>query len=318
MPDDAEVRRVPTDSCPLLRPDGGSVGLVGLGLVGQALAVNLLRAGWRVRGFDVRTEACVRLRELGGLTAENPQGVFSNCHVTLLSLPTDDVVADVLDQGSPPAGHCVIDTSTGDPAAAVAQHSRLQALGVAYIDAPLSGSSQQLAERQAVFLVGTSAERFEWLRPLFAALADQVFHTGDPGSAARLKLVTNLVLGLNRAALAEGLHFARALGLDPGQTLHILQNSAAASRIMEGKGAKMLARDYRPQARLAQHLKDVRLMLAAGGDTTPLPLTRRHAELLELAVSLGWGDHDNSALLEALPHWPPDASTDTTSRHDRG
>ncbi|MFM8223140.1 MAG: NAD-binding protein, partial [Planctomycetaceae bacterium] len=77
------------------------------------------------------------------------------------------------------------------------------------------------------------------------------------------------------------------------------------SKIMDTKGPKMLQRDYTPQARLSQHLKDVRLMLAAAGDATALPLTRRHAELLELAELLGWGEQDNSALREALPHWRP-------------
>lgn len=295
-----------TEHPPLpLRPDAGPLGLVGLGLVGQALAGNLLRGGWQVLGFDVRPEACARLRDLGGTTAADSRAVFATCRVTLLSLPTDDVVDKVLREGTPPAGHWVIDTSTGDPAAAVAQQARLEPQGVAYVEAPLSGSSQQLAERKAVFFVGTDPARFAWLQPLFASLAQEVFHTGGPGSASRLKLVSNLVLGLNRAALAEGLHFAQSLGLDPAQTLHILRHSAAASRIMDGKGPKMLARDYTPQARLSQHLKDVRLMLEAAGDATPLPLTRRHAELLELAESLGWGEQDNSALLEALPHWQP-------------
>ncbi|MFM7159101.1 MAG: NAD(P)-dependent oxidoreductase [Planctomycetaceae bacterium] len=166
-----------------LSPNAGPLGLVGLGLVGQALAGNLLRGGWQVRGFDVRPEACARLRDLGGTTAADPRAVFATCRVTLLSLPTDEVVDEVLRVGTPPPGHWLVDISTGDPAAAVAQQARLEPLGVAYVEAPLSGSSQQLAERKAVFFVGTDPRRFAWLQPLLAALAPEVFHTGGPGSA---------------------------------------------------------------------------------------------------------------------------------------
>jgi len=301
-------RTVSSDPASPLSPSQGPIGLIGLGLVGQTLAGHLLGAGWQVVGHDLRAEARDRLSGLGGHAAPDARSVCSSCRILLLSLPTDHIVAEVLQAGHPEPGSCVIDTSTGDPAAAVRQHAQLADRGVTYVDAPLSGSSQQLAARQAVFFLGTDSEHFAWLQPLFAALSPQVLHAGPPGSAARLKLVTNLVLGLNRAALAEGLHFAQALGLDPAQALHALQNSPAASRIMDGKGPKMLTRDYTPQARLSQHLKDVRLMLGAVAGTTDLPLTRRHAELLRLAETLGWGDHDNSALFEALPHWQPAAS----------
>ena len=126
-------------------------------------------------------------------------------------------------------------------------------------------------------------------------------HVGPSGAGARLKLVTNLVLGLNRAALAEGLAFAEAMRLDPRQTLAVLQASAAYSRIMDTKGEKMIGGDFRPVARLSQHLKDVRLMRrAAAEEALPLPLTETHCELLERAEAHGWGELDNSAIIKVL------------------
>ena len=113
-----------------------------------------------------------------------------------------------------------------------------------------------------------------------------------------MKLVTNLVLGLNRAALAEGLVLAEQLDLDGLQTLDVLRRSMAYSRIMDTKGEKMIAREFAPQARLSQHLKDVRLMLAASA--IPLPLSEAHRALLEKAEALGYGDSDNSAIIEAI------------------
>ena len=109
--------------------------------------------------------------------------------------------------------------------------------------------------------------------------------------------VTNLVLGLNRAALAEGLAFAGALGLEGSATLDVMRHSMAYSRIMDTKGEKMVRRDFAPQAKLAQHLKDVRLMLEA--TDLALPLTGAHRALLEKAVALGCGELDNSAIIRA-------------------
>jgi 3-hydroxyisobutyrate dehydrogenase-like beta-hydroxyacid dehydrogenase len=112
-----------------------------------------------------------------------------------------------------------------------------------------------------------------------------------------MKLVTNLVLGLNRAALAEGLALAWDLDLNPAETLNVLRRSMAYSRIMDTKGEKMITQDFTPQAKLSQHLKDVRLMLSAS--SIPLPLTETHRQLLEKAEALGFGDADNSALIKA-------------------
>ena len=111
-------------------------------------------------------------------------------------------------------------------------------------------------------------------KPLFRLFARRWFHVGPWGSGARTKLVVNLVLGLNRAVLAEGLAFARRCGLDPAAVLEMLQSGAAYSRVMDAKGRKMIDGDFTPEAKLAQHLKDVRLILAEGDRTgAALPLS---------------------------------------------
>ena len=116
-----------------------------------------------------------------------------------------------------------------------------------------------------------------------------------------MKLVTNLVLGLNRAALAEGLAFAESLGLDASRALTVLGESMAYSRVMDTKGAKMVQGNFTPQAKLSQHLKDVRLILeAAGGAGAELPLSQAHRLLLEAAEAAGLGELDNSAIIRAI------------------
>jgi 3-hydroxyisobutyrate dehydrogenase-like beta-hydroxyacid dehydrogenase len=280
-----------------------AVGLIGIGLMGTVLAQRLLAAGYAVRGWDIDATRREELRRLGGTVPDSPAAIARAGGRLLLSLPHHDIVATVLDEleNELPAGSVVIDTSTGDPTAAEGHAARLRTRGVAYLDATISGSSQVLQMGEAVFLVGGTATDFERCADLWRVLAGKVFHTGPVGSGARQKLVSNLVLGLNRAALAEGLVFAESLGLDPAQTLHLLRESLAYSKIMDTKGPKMLARDYTPQARLSQHLKDVRLMLASGTEAgLALPLSEVHRQILERAEALGWGEFDNSALVEAL------------------
>ncbi len=132
-------------------------------------------------------------------------------------------------------------------------------------------------------------------------MGQKVFHVGPCGSAAKMKLITNLVLGLNRAALAEGLAFAEALGVSPAAALEVMTGSNAYSRAMDVKGRKMVERDFTVQARLSQHLKDVRLMLQAAGEAgMPLPLADTHRRLMEQAEAAGLGDLDNCAIIEVL------------------
>lgn len=279
------------------------LGLIGIGLMGTALAERLLAAGCRVIGWDLNSDRTAALAALGGEVAGGLKDVVSGCDRVLLSLPTHEVVSEVISvtRESWRPGQLCIDTSTGDPAAAERTGAELSVTGTEYLDATISGSSAQLRTGDAVFLVGAKPAAFAACEDLFSILANKVFHTGPVGSGARMKLVTNLVLGLNRAALAEGLHFARGLGLDGEQVLLLLRESMAYSRIMDTKGEKMLRADFEPQARLAQHLKDVRLMLEASEESgISLPLSTTHRALLERAVANGWGELDNSAIIRAF------------------
>lgn len=288
-------------------PSHETLGLVGLGLMGTAIAERLISAGWKVIGWDINPERRAQLEAAGGVSASGLDAVFRSCGRILMSLPTDDAVNDVLRADDPEwrSGQTLIDTTTGAAEAAAERAERLATRGVAYLDATISGSSQQLRAGEAVFMVGAENLAFEACRDLWACLAARSFHTGPPGSGMRMKLVTNLVLGLNRAALAEGLAFAEAMGVAPRSALEVLAASPAYSRIMDLKGRKMVEADYTPQARLSQHLKDVRLILqAAESADLALPLSEAHAGLLERAEAAGWGDLDNSALIEAIRRRP--------------
>ena len=156
---------------------------------------------------------------------------------TVLSLPTTDVVEAVLTEVAldMPAGLLVVDTTTGDPDRRPAVGARLAEAGVRYLDAAVVGSSEQVRGADAVALVGGEQTDADACADLFGCFARRWFYLGPWGSAARMKLVVNLVLGLNRAALAEGLAFARACGLDPAVALSVLRAGAAYSRVMDNK-----------------------------------------------------------------------------------
>ena len=279
------------------------IGLIGLGLMGAALAERLLEGGLRVAGYDINPARCRTLASLGGEPVADARAVVTACHRVILSLPdsvvVEQVLATVTDDLRP--GQIVIDTSTGDPTRAGALGERLAQLGVKYLDATVSGSSAQVRAGEVTVMVGGADAAFKRCRDLFDLFASHAFRVGPCGSGSTMKLVTNLVLGLNRAALAEGLSFAKALGLELPQALEVLRASMAYSRIMDTKGGKMVSGEFEAQAKLSQHLKDVRLILAAGmGTGADLPLSRTHRELLEAAEAAGLGQLDNSAIIRVF------------------
>ncbi|MFZ9745791.1 MAG: NAD(P)-dependent oxidoreductase [Opitutaceae bacterium] len=279
------------------------IGLIGLGLLGSALSDRLRGGGLPVLGYDLEPSCREDLARTGGMVASDAAEVFARCDRVLLSLPTHAEVEAVLaavDHAVRP-GHVILDTTTGDPEPTAALAARLATRGVAYLDTTVSGSSSQLREGSAVLMVGGDATAFPACGELFAPLGRATFHCGGAGAGARMKLVTNVVLGLNRAALAEGLALAQGLGLDARQALAVMQSGPAYSRIMDRKGERMLSGNFVPEARLSQHLKDVRLILEQGEAAgLPMPLSRAHRSVLEAAETAGLGALDNSAIIRVL------------------
>lgn len=277
-----------------------SIAVVGLGLMGTAIASRLLTHGWRVFVWNRTKEKSIELINQGAIWTEQP---FACAPLTLLSLFNSAAVWDVLKQaqGYHWTTHRIVDTTTGSPEEVQPLAEFCSQRGVAYLDAPISGSSRQTFEGQATVIVGGNSDDFAACQDLWEDLTDRVFHAGEIGSASKLKLVSNLILGLNRLALAEGLAYAESLGLPMLRTLEILKDTAAYSTVMDTKGIKMLERDFSVQARLHQHLKDVQIILAsATSHGQSLPMSTLHEELLRQAVSLGYGDLDNSAIIEVL------------------
>lgn len=279
------------------------IGIIGLGLVGAGLAQRLIDGGKTVIGYDINPDRLAEFAQMTGQVAGSTANVLAHCDRLLVSLPSHEEVATVFDlQGvNLRSGLTIIDTTTGDPASAELIATSLKNRGIDYLDATISGSSRQVRDGSAIMMVGGDRQKFESCKDIFALLADATFHTGASGTGAKMKLITNLVLGLNRAVLAEGLAFAEGLSLDPAIALEIMRRSPAYSRAMDVKGDKMVQKDFSPEARLSQHLKDVRLIIEAGlAANLPMPFSRTHRDILEYAESEGLGGLDNCAIIRVL------------------
>jgi 3-hydroxyisobutyrate dehydrogenase-like beta-hydroxyacid dehydrogenase len=283
-----------------------TVGLVGIGLVGTALAENLLAAGFDVVGYARRESSREHLVRLGGRAAASLSDVTRTAARVILSLPDSNVVDEVVfgPQGlarSDTMPRLIMDTTTGEPERTEAIASTLAACDTQWVDAPISGSSQQIRQRQGVALVGGTRAAYDACLDLLRAIAERHYYLGPAGAGARAKLASNLILGLNRLVLAEGLVFAERLGLDLAAFLAMLKTTPAYSRAMDVKGEKMLQGDFAPQSKIAQHHKDLRIILEyAARARQELPLATAHKGVLELAMDAGDGELDTSAVIQAL------------------
>src|SRR5215831_15539613 len=289
-----------------LMPDRKPIGLIGLGLLGQAFAHRLLEAGFEVVGFDVDPARTAKLAELGGRPASSVADLARRCDPIVLAVFSTDQVEAVVESELLPAlgdgsGKIILCASTCDPDRIAALGKRVAARGLRLLETPVSGASGQVSRGEGVGLIGGDPQVVSAVEPVLRALFETYFHMGKIGDGGRAKLAVNLILGLNRLAVAEGLVFAERLGLDPLAFLEVARRSAAYSQVMDVKGSKMIRRDFAPEGRVTQHLKDVRLMLQqAARHGQELPMLQLHADVLEACVREGEGDLDNSIVVNEI------------------
>jgi len=278
------------------------VGVIGLGLMGEVLAGRLMAAGFGVLGYDVDPAKNAKLAAKGGQAAASPAEVAA-CDTIALAVFNTDQVEEVVEALRPAAaaGAIVMCTSTCDPDRIEALGSRLVGTNIRFLETPVSGASEQVRQGDGVGLIGGDPKTADEAKAVLDVLFPRRFHIGKIGDGGRAKLAVNLILGLNRLALAEGLAFAERMGLDGKAFLEVAKGSAAQSQVMETKGAKMVTRDFSPQGYVKQHLKDVHMMLDQGQRLgQELPALKVHCEVLEACVSAGEAEKDNSIVVEEI------------------
>lgn len=276
--------------------------MIGIGLLGTALAKRLALAGFAVKGYDPERAASERLISLGGAAA-SPEEIANTCRRILFSLPAPAQVEETVDriEACLLPGTIILDTTTGDPEMVETVARRLADKDVFYLDAEIGGSSKQVEAGDAIVICGGDHDAYTRSREILSSITESIFYTGAAGTGTRMKLALNLAIGLHRAVLAESLEFAYANGIERERALEILKAGPAYSKAMDSKGTKMLNGDFAPEARLQQHLKDVRLILKTGEACgAHLPLSHVHEMILAEAVECGFGAEDNSAVIKVF------------------
>ena len=287
------------------------VGVIGLGLLGTALADRLIEGGFPTFVHNRSVEKAEPLLAKGAVWSDNP---FVECDKVVVCLYRTETVEEVLRTMAPAFrdGHAVVDTTTGDPQQTASLGRWLADRGVDYLEAPIAASSEQTRRGHALAIVAGEQRVFDNCSEVLQCIAPASFYVGPWGCAAKTKLVNNLILGLTRAAIAEGLVLAKHIGLDLNQTLEVVKRGSAYSVVMDVKGRKMIEGDFTAEAKLSQHLKDVRLILEEGRRCgLELPLSLLHEQLLEEGEADGLGDLDNCAIIrtiEAHTATPTDAA----------
>ncbi|MBH1963591.1 MAG: NAD(P)-dependent oxidoreductase [Comamonadaceae bacterium] len=302
----ASALSAPLQKAPELTP---KVGIVGLGLMGAACATRLSDAGLELVGYDVDPARQAAFTGPARVAAAELTDL-AKCDVIVLAVFDTTQVEQVIEgeggllnatrqSGKKPVVLCV---STCDPDRIAALAQRCAAGSLAFCEMPISGTSGTLARGEAVGLVAGAEADLRRAAPVLEALCPSKHFLGTVGNGSRAKLAVNLVLGLNRSALAEGLVFASELGLDPERFLDVLLGSAAYSRVMQVKGLMMATRKFEPlQGKLDQSLKDFRLILdKASAQGQALPFASVYADLLEGCVARGESARDNAFIVEAI------------------
>jgi 3-hydroxyisobutyrate dehydrogenase-like beta-hydroxyacid dehydrogenase len=290
-------------------------GVIGAGLMGTACVRRLIAAGLEVPVYDIDQAKLDAIARLGARPVASIAEIARDCTTLIIAVFSTDQVEQVV-EGADGVLHNAVRTgqerfvicvSTCDPDRLAALAERVAPHGVEFLEVPISGTSRQVADGQGVGLIGGAERVVEQSSAVLDAICPQRHYLGAVGNGSRAKLAVNLILGLNRAALAEGLVFAERLGLDRSAFLDVARGSAAYSQAMDVKGPLMARREYRnPQSRVDQSLKDFRLMLtqaqARGQD---LPFASLYAWMLEDCVKHGEAEWDNAAIAEALArrHW---------------
>ncbi|WJR80458.1 NAD(P)-dependent oxidoreductase [Bradyrhizobium sp. NP1] len=280
------------------------IGIVGLGLMGMALGARLIDAGVAPVGFDIDPARGASFAAAGGVLAASVADTVARSRIVLIAVfDAAQVQALLADLARPamPTRPVLICTTTCVPQeiAAIAGHAALA--GFPLVEMPLSGTSAEVRHGSALALITGPREAIAAAQDVLEIICPERIALPAIGDAARLKLAINLILQSNRAALAEGIAFAEAMGLNGEAFLAAVRRSAAYSRVMDIKAEKMLKGDFAPQSRIAQTLKDAELILKeADSHDLPLPMTSTQAALLRKAIALAGPDADSAAIIEAV------------------
>lgn len=282
------------------------IGFVGLGIMGQGMARNLLKAGFAVQVWNRTKSRMDALIDAGATAGASPADVAAACNITVICVSdSKDVERVVLGEngilGGAKPGSLVIDCSSISPQVTRDIAAKLAEKGVSMVDAPVSGGSEGAAKGTLSIMAGGSLEDFARAQPVFAAIGKAVTHIGPIGYGQIVKLVNQVLVVGNTLAMAEALLFAQAGGVDLQKTFDAISQGAAGSWMFTNRGPQIMKRDWRPGFTIALQQKDLRLILEAGTEFgVPLIASSLISNLYRTLEVRGLGGEGNHALIKAL------------------
>ena len=283
-----------------------TIGIVGLGLLGHAIASRLIKAGHTVIGFDVLPDRVSALTAMGGTPASSAAAVAQSAEAVCTLLPSlATAEAAILGAGGILAGArpdlAVIQMSTISPTLTERLAREVTARGLGFLDCPVSGTSSMVERGDGIFFAGGDRALFERWQPVLESVLARAVLVGRVGQAMVLKLVANLLVALNSAAAAEALTLARKAGLDLPLALDVLNASAGASSMLKVRGPMIVRGEFPAQMKLDLFMKDIHLMQeAATAVGAPLPFTDLAERLYAAAQAQGHGGEDLAVVVTAL------------------
>jgi 2-hydroxy-3-oxopropionate reductase len=282
------------------------VGFIGLGIMGQGMARNLLKAGFGLTVWNRTASRADALVSEGATRSGSPADLAAQCDIIIICVSdTPDVEAVLFDEAGVfqgvRSGSLVVDCSTISPIKTQGFAATLAEKGVHMLDAPVSGGSEGAALGTLSIMVGGDAEQVERAMPYLEAMGKSITHVGGNGAGQMVKLVNQILVANSMLALGEAFLFAQAGGLDLEKTLKAVEGGAAGSWTLSNRGPQVIARDWRPGFMIDLQQKDIRLILEAA-DALGVPLLGCSTvfHLYRTLQSQGCGAEGNHALVRAL------------------
>jgi L-threonate 2-dehydrogenase len=277
------------------------IGFIGLGNVGLPAAINLLRAGFSVRGYDVQPNA--HFEAAGGQSVAQCRDVAS-APVIVQSLPSVSALASSVDALTiePHVGQVVIELSSYPIEAKQAQADRLAEHGIEMLDCEISGLAHQIASRTGVIFKSGNAATVDSVTAVFDAIAERHYYLGPFGAASKMKLIANTMVCVHNLMAAEALALGKRIGLDPEQMLEVLGNSAAGSMTFRNKGPLMVSRDFLNGSGPFRHMFGYlsRTRDVANDANSATPLLDAVSKVFAIAEAEGRHDQDIAAIIEVV------------------
>jgi L-threonate 2-dehydrogenase len=283
---------------------GQAIGIIGLGIMGGAIARNLSARGWRVVGYDIEAQRCTEARESGAEIAANVAEVAARAEIIMTSLPSAAAVHSVAGEivAAKAMKRIVVELSTLALADKLAVHDALAAAGHVVLDCPLSGTGAQAQNRDLVVYASGDTDAIAKCRAVFDDFARKSVDLGAFGNGTKMKLVANHLVAIHNVATAEAMVLGMKSGLDPQQIIEVISAGAGNSRVFELRAPLMAQNNYEPPTmRITTWKKDLDVISAHAGELgVPLPVFDATLPLYTAAKSMGYGAQDTGSVCAVL------------------